>query len=979
MHRPATGDSGKLRWHFPPVLGRPSTRPFVGRRDELARLTHRWEQASGGSSATVLIGGEAGAGKTRLAAEFASTRHDGGALVLSGACDSELSLPYQPWVMALEQLVRQLPPSELENLRDEFVHLSMLMPQLDRLVAGLERPAPSDPESERQRLLAAIRAVLAAAAALAPVVLVLDDLHWAGQQTLVALRYLARTAPMPRVLIIGTFRDTGDEVTEPLAAVLADLRRVESAERMKLTGLDVEAVRELLATVSPVDAAGERAQTIAARTGGNPFFVWELCGTDPDLGEAVPDSVREVVASRLRRLSSGARDLSQILATVANRVEFAVLRDAMALDTAVVAAALGELVQAGIVQELDGPVPTYQFTHALLRDAVSESLPALGRSSLHLAVARAMEEVYRADRRGVLADLARHFSAAAAVGGRDKAVYYGRRAANQARRTAAYDEAVALLRAVLAVAAAGSVDRASLLVDLGDLLERSGRMLEATGVWADAYETASLTGNVSLRAEAAIGFEQAAHVAGSYTASTDAVRMLDDLLSACGDGDSALRARVRGALARAKRLAGHAGAEDIAVAALDEARRVGSADALIVALEAATIVLTDPHRILEVADELDDLTAASGDVWRSMWATANRSRALMELGELGAARQAAARHRERAMTFRFVLFRFQCDVFDAMLALADGRLDDAERFIEQADRVGSGEPTVPSGGIYGLQMFMIRREQGRLEEMRPILDVIRTLSPQEPIWRPGLALAYSELGLVDDARQIMNELAVDGFRTVPRDSLWPVALSFLAETCIQLADVEIAPALLTELEPFGGRTLTAAFSAGAGPTDRPRAGLAELVGRHEVADALIVDALALADRSGSPLWRARVEEMWAWILRRRGYAAHAAEHLARARSIAESIGISVVDPTVPDGSRPERGPSIELPDGLTVRELDVLTLVAAGRSNREIAQTLFISPNTAANHVRSILQKTRSVNRTEAAAYAMRNNLMAGD
>ncbi len=691
----------------------------------------------------------------------------------------------------------------------------------------------------------------------------------------------------------------------------------------------------------------------------------------------MPDSVREVVSARLQRLPEGAREVARLLATVSNRVEFTVLREASGLDTGLVAAALGELVGTGLVQELDGPEPSYQFAHALLRDAVSEPLAALTSSGLHLRLARALEHIHEADRRGVLAELAWHFSAAAAVGGRDKAVYYGRRAANHARRTAAYDEAASVLRTVLAVVPGGTVDRASLLVDLGDLLERSGRVLEAIRVWVEAYETASLTGEVALTAQAAIGFEQAAHVAHSYNASMDAVRMLDEVLRACGDADSAMRARVRGALARAEQLAGRPGAESIALAALDEARRVGDDDALVVALEAATIVLTDPRTVLDLSYELERLTLATGDIWRSMWATGNRTRVLLEFGDLAAARETIARHRERAMAFRFVLFRFQCEVFDSILALADGRFDDAEGSIEGAERIGADEPTLPNAGIYGLQMFLIRREQGRLEEIRPTLQLLRTQSSSQPVWRPGLALAYAELGLADEARGTIAELAADGFRSVPRDNLWPVALSFLADTCLLLDDATNAPVLLAELDRFAGHTLAAGFSACAGPADRLRAGLAELAGRPDQADKLVLDALALVERSGSPVWRARLEQTWSQMLARRGDDAGADEHLARAASIAELIGqlFVQVQGAGAAGAAPGAPVPAELPDGLTPREVEVLKLVAVGRSNREIAATLFISPNTAANHVRSILQKTASGNRTQAAAYAVRHNI----
>lgn len=950
MARHATGQDERGTWVFPAMLGRPSTRPFVGRREELSRLARHGTAVVAGGHAIVLVGGEAGAGKTRLAAEFAASCHDAGAVVLSGVSDAELAMPYQPWVMVVEQVVRHLAADALADLRDDLAHLANLVPQLDRVVPGLPRVVPTDPEAERHRLLAAIRAALVAATAQAPVVLVLDDLHWAGQQTLVMLRYLARTAPVDRLLVIGTFRDTDDEVTEPLASLLADLRRVESADRIKLTGLDVDGVRELLASTptTTIGDLGERALTVAERTGGNPFLVWELAGTDGPADEAVPDSVREVVTARLARMSEPARHTARLLATVSNRSTFAVLHEASGFDAGVIAAALGELVGAGLVQELDGPEPSYQFAHALLRDAVSEPIAALAWADLHLHVARAMEHVHEADRRGVLSELAWHFSAAAAVGGRDKAVYYGRRAATQARRTAAYDEAAAVLRAVLAVAPAGTADRASLLVELGDLLERSGRVFDSMRVWAEAYETASLTGDVALRAQAATGFEQAAHVSHSTVASLRAVRMLEEVLPLCGDADSPQRARVRGALARSVRMAGLPGAEPIADAALAEARRTGDPGAIVVALETAQAVLTDPHTLMEQSYELERLTLAAGDIWRSMWATGSRMRVLLELGDLAAARTTVALHRERSMAHRFVLFRFQCDVFDAILALADGRYDDAERAIEDAERLGADEPALPSDGIYGLQMFLIRREQGRLEEMRPTLQLLRSLSSSQPVWRPGLALAYAELGMHDDAREVMAQLAPDGYAVVPRDNLWPIALSFLAEACLALEDAGYAPALLAELDPFAGRTLAAGFSACVGPADRLRAALSELIGDAGTADRALAAAHDLAERSGAALWRARVDQTRSWIAARRD-------------------GPDTATVTDLAGS--------PLPDGLTAREVEVLQLVAAGRSNREIAAALFISPNTAANHVRSILQKTASTNRTGAAAYAVRHGL----
>lgn len=963
-------------WPFPPTLP-VSDRPFVGRRAELAEIRGAWARVAGGGSEVVLIGGEAGAGKTRLATEAACELHAGGAVVLSGLNDSELSLPYQPWIMVIDQLLSNLGPDAIRQRRDELATLRVLDPRIERHVTGLGRPEAVDPEVQRNLLWQALASLLSAATEVAPVVLVLDDLHWAGQQTLDMLRHLARTAPVARLLVIGTFRDPNDVAGGPLGATLADLRRSERTTRIKLAGLDLESVLELVAARRPGTPAAnaELGAVVAERTGGNPFLVCELClHLDQASDAPVPDSVVEVVGARTQRLSPDARHAAEVIAVAANRVPFAVVRDAAGLDEDRTGAAVTELVDTGLVDEVAAPAPEYQYAHALLREAVVATMAGPRQLRLHLALARAIERAHEADRRSVLPELARHFAASAVVGGRDKALYYGRRAAAQARQTASYDEGVSVLRTVLDAVPGTDPDQVDVAIDLIDLLQRSGHHAESLTVGRDAFDAAQAMGDVRRQAEVALQCERVNHLSGG--GGPDIAEMLEIVLAQVGADDERIRVRLRSALGRARSLAGDADAQELIESALRDARQLGDEEALALAIEVSLLGTQSPEVQLARSHELEQLTTSRRDPWAAMWATANRVRVLLIMGRLIEAAEELEAHRVTAYRHRFVLFQFMSCVLRSVLHLTAGRFDEAEAAAEEAESIGLSDSGSGSG-IYGLLMFSIRREQGRLEEMRPVLALLARTGQRAGVWSPGAALAAAEIGLLDEARACFATVAPDRFGGIPRDNVWPAALTFLSETALLLEERDEAPVLLDELAPYGGRTLMAGFTTSFGPTDRLRAALSELCGRHEDADRLIAAGRELAVRSGSPVWLARVEHTQAWILDGRGDAAGAAEHHRVARALGEPLGMRSISrrPARTSAPAPVAAAPAVLPVGLSPREGDVLALIATGCSNREIAEHLMISPNTAANHVRSILQKTGCANRAEAAAFAVRQGL----
>lgn len=987
---------------LPPAMSAASAGGFVGRVTEWHALDEAWRSALTGTRRVMLLGGEPGAGKTRLAFEFARRCHDDGAAVLFGGCDAQLLLPYQPWVQTIDHLLRTLPPDQI----DESVvnSLGVLHPLLPRLgvptTSSAPTPALVDTDAERYRLFSAVDALFVEASARWPVVLVLDDIHWGGAQTLALLSYIARSGSPGPALVIATFRDVADEVTGPLTTMLADLRRVEHVGRIRVEGFDEQRVAELFqqATGHPL---GEELRGIAAevtrRSRGNAFFAGELwrhltsSGAIARVGDrwdirasldvaGIPESVREVVAERLARLPFQVRRLAELVAIAGARVDLGVVRTAADMPEADVTAGLDALVSAGLLEAITRPRLTYQFSHAIVRDTVDAGIPAGAQAQLHLRVAEAFEALHEGDRRPVFAELAQHYNAAAALGVAGKAVYYARRAAEHALQAVASEEAVALLQSALEHTAPGSIARAELLVTLGDAEHKLGNFERALHLATEAFDIAFAAGDAQTAGEAAICVENALQTPG--LPGHAAVEMIGKAIALTGDSGTSMRARLEAAYAEALHLSGR-GAEGRAhlQPALEIARRSDDG-ALIVALEAAVIMTDDPHDCLAYGNELEEVAKRNGDVWGQLYATVNQLRSYVMLGELDHAATVLARHGPMAEAFGVSLAGVQTCVFEHILALAAGRFDDAEAAAERTFEIAA--PTQPAAaGVYGMQMFAVRREQGRLAQVAPVLEAVARQDSGGAAWKPGLAMLHAEVGMLDDARRHFDELAAGGFRGVPHDAVWPASVSFLADACLALEDTAAAATLYELMTPLGGYALQVAMTTCLGPADRLLGGLAELIGRSEDADRHFAAALAIADRAQSPVWRARALHDWARVLARRGDA-RSAECFAEAGTLAERCGmtalaasaralarpkLSVVDsPTTPDAK--------QLPDGLSGREVDVLRLVAQGRSNREIGEALTISANTAANHVRSILQKTGCANRAEAAAFAARNDLL---
>lgn len=432
-----TVDASIERPALPVVLA--GSGPFVGRAGELELLLAGWRTTLDAGARAVLISGEPGVGKTRLAGEWSRRGYEQGAVVLYGRCDEDLGAPYQPFAEALRSLLPRMGSERLRGLRG-IEALLLLVPDLPDILPELAAPPRADPDTERYALFDAVVAVMGAVSASTPVILVLDDLHWAAKPTLLLLRHLLRFGEHARVQIIGTYRSTDLDRSHPLAAMLADLNRDGIASRLQLGGLERNDVTAYLAAAGYDDE--DLARALASVTGGNPFFLIEALRHVDESGgrwdpSTLPQGVREAVTRRLSRLTAETNKALGAAAVVGSR--FAVYLVERVLDQDLVDA-FDEACKAGIVVEEPGG--RYRFNHALVRQSLLAELASVRRMRLHQRIAAALESEPGAD--DLLAELAYHYFECAWAGNAAKAVDYCRRAADQAMARLAYEGAANL-------------------------------------------------------------------------------------------------------------------------------------------------------------------------------------------------------------------------------------------------------------------------------------------------------------------------------------------------------------------------------------------------------------------------------------------------------------------------------------------------------------------------------------------------------
>ncbi len=980
---------------LPGSLRLTSTFPFVGRGSELETLRSLMPRAEDEGRRVVLVGGEPGSGKSRLVREFAGEAARDGALVLYGACDAVVRTPYGPFVEALDHLARTADPAELRAaLGTAGGELTRLLPDLPVRVGDLPAPVKADPDTERHRLHTAVTDLLEGMSRRRPTLLVLEDGHWADAPTLLLLRHLTRAAGHARLLLIATFRDTEADMPEGLSETLADLRRSDEVVRLRLSGLSGDEVAEFVRRAAGGELGVELrdlADAVHELTKGNPFLVCELWRTFIETGSVElvggairlarppaeigsPESVREVVSQRLARLSPATTDLLELAATAGSEFELDLVRNAAGLEEPELLAALDEAVRSGMLEELPARGLAYHFAHELVRRALYDRLSRMRRAELHLRVGEALEGSARSGR--ALADLAHHFAAATPFGGAGRGVEYNVLAARAASAGLAFDEAAARLRTALDLGITGLRERADVLLELGDASHRGGKAGAALEAFTAAADIARELGDAPLLARAAIGFEEACWRPGM--ADQGAVELLEQAAAALGDDNSELRVGLLAGLARALDFQG--GFERGAVvrsSALAMAREIGDRVGLAAVLMRSywSLGASTLEEILDMLTEARDLGDELGNTEIRAEAMAWRAPTFVALCDLGSARREVTALRETAEQTAQPFMLHVAGHYGSALALCDGQLAEAELLALRSHEWSRLLTGRDASGVYGIQTFSVRREQGRLAELAPLLRVLAGGDSGGGPWRPGFVAVLAELGMEAEARRELAQVAAEGLDAY-RQTLWLTSLTYLTDACAALGDEATAALVYPELEPLGGSNVMIGHLVSCyGAVDRYLGMLAATLGDRARAVEHFERAMELNRRMGAVTWLAHTAYEYGRFLlgRGRGDREQAGALLGEAASLAGRIGMPALIGKIE--ALGTAAPTVSLPDGLSAREVQILGLIARGLSNREIGVTLTISEHTAANHVRNILRKTGCANRTEAASYAHRHRL----
>jgi DNA-binding CsgD family transcriptional regulator/tetratricopeptide (TPR) repeat protein len=1007
------------------VAGRIVSPELIGRERELELCAQALRDAERGRARTVLLGGEAGIGKSRVLAAAVDAARGQGAIVLVGGCIglAEGSLPFAPIVEALRPFIRELEGDEGDDgrpstdgvPREALSTLAVALGLLTDRPVGASAGADLRPEWVRSRIYESFLDLLRRLAVNGPVVLAIEDLHWADDSTRELLAFLVRNAQAERLLLIVTFRS--DELTRrhPLLFWLAETDRAPGVERVELARLGPAQVARQLASILGQSPGPALVESVYERSEGNPFFAEELVAAGAG-SRGLPVTLREVLAARLAHVSEPTMRLLGVAAVVGRKVDHDLLARLTELSERELYESIEEAVAAQLlVVDESSVMERYEFRHALIAEAAAETVLPSQRRRLHVEIAEALEKMpplHGAEEAGHLAEIAHHW-----FEGRDlpRALVASIKAGEAAASASAFVEsfrqderALELWDVVPDPESISGLDRVELLRRAAHVGQLSGEFMAAAGLLREGIEILESAGDPIRAALLYERLGRALWTSGALDPALDAYHTAVELVP---DAPTADRARVLAGYAQVLMLGGRyreslpiaQEAHDIAVAAGQRQIEGHSATTLGVDLVYATqtggeTAIPLIRDALDIAEEVRDYD----DIGRGYACLGSALDVLNRMDEsLAASVAGVERMRVLGLSATYGAFILMNEV-DALISF--GRWDEAFRKAEAAEPISRG-----NGRLFAtLQLARLWTLRGSFDEAQRALDhvVDKLAGASEAQYTGPLSVTRIDLALwrndIAAARAVVDEAMPTLERT--EDLL---ALAWL-----------YSRALRTEAEAFerarAARDDGAAAEAAArgavfatrvdqldddtlAPGYRANLSIGILLGKAEatrIAGEARPDAwtAAIAAADARPVAyeaayaRFRLGEA---ILAARGPREEAAAALAQARERAATLEATpllaaidglAVRARLPLGEGPEAVEEAAAPGGvagydLTPREVEVLRLVAAGRTNRQIGEELFISESTAGVHVSRILGKLGVSGRVEAATIAARLGL----
>jgi tetratricopeptide (TPR) repeat protein len=774
--------------------------------------------------------------------------------------------------------VRDRDPDGLRSeLADRGGDLAQLVPELRTHLPDLPNPPELDPELARFRMFDSVTEFLRSASEHQPLVVVLDDMHAADAPSLLLLRFLARELAAMSALIIVAFRDVSPVPTPALDEMTAEVSRSLITLRLGLRGLSRRGVEDYLQLSRPALASSELGRRLHAQTDGNPLFVSEIvrllapsgaaASSDNGPESTIPQTIREVIERRLMLLSEECRSVLQQGAVMGR--EFSLRTLSMTCDASddALLALLDEAGAERVISETPGELGQFRFDHVLIRDVIYERLGAARRVRLHRGVLGALEALHGADPGPHLAELAHHAIAAHDPG---KGVAYARRAADHSLEQLAYEEAARLYQ--IALDAAEPTDRETRCELLLGLAEAQARAGETTAAQAAFLEAAGLARQLALPgalAQAAAGY--GGRLAWARAGDDEQmVPLLEEGLSALGDRDIGLRARLLARLAGALRDEPLRERRDsLSEEAVKLARRSGNLPTLAYALDgrAAAIVAHDTaEELLRIGDELRQTALRAADPERVVAGHIWRFHAQLFLGEIdGATSDLGSAARLATELGQPVQLWLVC-ANRSMLSLAVGRLGEARELIETSLELGMRAQPHGAIPIYWFQRLTLGDFVGELDELRPAFRDLIARYPARVMFRCAAAYLDARLGHQSAARRALKTLAAHSFSGLPIDQEWLYGASFLAEVASAAGDDAAVADLYTLLLPWAGLNAVDVSEGMRGSVARYLALLAGALGRLDDAVGHFEQAIEANERMGALPWLAHTQRDYAQLL-----------------------------------------------------------------------------------------------------------------
>ncbi|GAA2589885.1 AAA family ATPase [Actinomadura fulvescens] len=977
---------------------------LIGRRAELGELTGALDRAAAGQAGVVLVSGDAGVGKSRLVAELAALARTRGAAVLTGLC-AELGegMPYLPLTDALWTAARDplASPAERQALRDALDD----RPVLARLLPdGGGQPAGTAPDVAQQQLFGAVLGLLGELSADRPVLLVLEDLHWADASTRHLLVFLSRVLQRERVCLVGTYRSDDLHRRHPLRPVVAELLRLPNVSGVELHPFGPEETTDYLAALDDGTPGGPElsadiARRVYDRSEGNPFYAAELFAA-ARTGDDLPAGLAELLLSRLERLSEAAQQVVRVAAVAGRRVDDERVRQVSGLDEATVGRALREIVSHRLLVP-DGS-DGYAFRHALLREAALTDLLPGEATRLHAAFAALLAGDAAAGRRGAAAELAHHSLQAHDLPGAFAASV---RAGQEAEELGApdeaqehYDRALSLWEAVPDPETAAGMDRVELALSA---VRASGRSGEVRRAVARLRRLVDLVDPGDVRT-AAMVYEALAYYLGDLDEDAESLAVARAALETLpADPPTPERAGLLATYVRTMLFSDrYPEVPELAREAIEVARATGAADA-----EASALTSLGLYResreptsdLTELFVRARDLAIGAGSLQVALRAAFHIARTKFDRGDLAGAAEAADEGVRFTLGKGLGWSRYGT-ILRNMQFLVHYTTGDWDRAGELAADFGIrvGRSTEAEASAYVL-FLDVARGSGTIGQR------VRWL---EPLWDDEWLVAYIARGLMAEHAlwhgdtgaaldHVTGALAHMGPRDTPTIRVAATAVQAHADRAVRARAAGDDAAMRAAMAGADAFVELARGAATTTPDGQARAWLG-VEGHAWLARAEAERSRAYGDNDPA-LWRAVVKSFdygfvyeiararWrlAEALAEHGDRAEAAREWEAAVRDADRLGAAPLRRALADlGTRarlgsagppaaPSAAPSGPL-DALTAREREVLRLVAEGRNNKEIAAALFISPKTASVHVSNILAKLGVASRTQAAAVAHR-------